>query len=419
LTQPHIALLHYASPPGIGGVETTLYYHASGLAALGYPIRVISGAGAAFHPAVTTIADPLFGSHEPTVLAVKRALDCGGVPADFAPLVETISERLRAALDGCTVVLVHNIHTMNKNLPLTAALHTLGQPPSALHLIAWVHDLAWTNAQYAAELHPGWPWDLLRTAWPGTRYVTISEQRRAELSTLIGLPPDAIPIVPPGVDVAALQAWPPTVQRLANQLGWLDAGWLLLLPARLTRRKNIAQAIAVLGALRALTGGDDRLIVTGPPGPHNPANPGYLAELRQYRAALGLDHAVHFLYEQADPASPALPLLPDAVTLAALYRLADALLFPSEQEGFGMPLLEAGLAGLPIFCADLPVFRATGGGDIATFDPHGDPAAIAAQIERVLTGSAQARFKQTVRRTYRWSSLLRERVLPLLEVSPL
>jgi glycosyltransferase involved in cell wall biosynthesis len=98
----------------------------------------------------------------------------------------------------------------------------------------------------------------------------------------------------------------------------------------LTRRKNVALGLRVLDAARKQSGQDYRLVVTGPPGPHNPANPGYLAELLELRDSLGLQNAVHFLYELDDP-----PLIPDDDTMANLYQLADALFFRA-QEGFGI-----------------------------------------------------------------------------------
>ncbi|WP_373740205.1 glycosyltransferase family 4 protein [Neisseria sp.] len=48
--------------------------------------------------------------------------------------------------------------------------------------------------------------------------------------------------------------------------------------------------------------------------------------------------------------------------LAALLKNARALLFPSFAEGFGMPLVEALEAGVPVIAADIPVFREIGQG---------------------------------------------------------
>lgn len=407
-----IAILHFASPPMVGGVESTIAYHARGLADLGYAVRVISGNGAAFDPRVETCIDPLFSSAHPEVLRVKKALDAGQVTPEFHVMVEQMRERLRSALDGCGICIAHNIHSLHKNLPLTAALAS-SEFSQRLRMIAWCHDPAWTNPQYRPELHDGHPWDLLRRAWPGVRYVTVSEARRGEVAALLGLPPEKVAVVVPGIDPARFFHWTATTERLERHLHLLDADALLLLPARLTRRKNVQLALRILAECRRQSGRDYRLIVTGPPGPHNPANPGYLGELLSLRQELELDGAAHFLYAHGFSGQT---LVPDDDTMANLYQIADALLFPSTQEGFGIPVLEAGMASIPVFCADIPALKHTGGEDAYYFDPiNGSPAKIAATIIAVLDNSPSYRLRVRVRHKYRWDVLIRERVVPLLE----
>lgn len=402
-----IALLHYASPPVVGGVESTIAYHARGLADAGYRVRVISGSGSDFDTRVQSFINPLFGSKQPDVLAVKQELDAGVVSAAFETLVERQLAALRQSLEDCDVCIMHNVHTLNKNLPLTAALARLDQP----RFIAWCHDLAWTNAQYLPELHDGYPWNLLRQPWPGTRYVTVSEMRQAELAQLLGIPLRQITVVVPGIDPPRFWNWTPTMQEIENSLHLLNADGILLLPARLTRRKNIALALDVLAEIRSQSGRDFRLIVTGPPGPHNPANPGYLGELLDLRRTLGLDQAAHFLYELADP-----PLIPDDGTMFNLYQLADALFFPSIQEGFGIPILEAGLAGIPVFCSAIPAFRTTGQDDVTYFDPIRETAVVIAQrMLQQLDTLPSFRLRVRVRQRYRWDEIISRELIPLLE----
>jgi glycosyltransferase involved in cell wall biosynthesis len=65
--------------------------------------------------------------------------------------------------------------------------------------------------------------------------------------------------------------------------------------------------------------------------------------------------------------------------LAALFASARALLFPSKAEGFGLPLVEALSAGLPVIASDLRVFREIGCGIPLLLDPD-DAAAWEAAI---------------------------------------
>jgi glycosyltransferase involved in cell wall biosynthesis len=409
-----IAILHYASPPTVGGVESTIAHHARGLAALGYPVRIVSGSGGPVDDRVQTVTNPAFGSTDPDVLRVKAELDAGHVTGAFDMLVTQLEADLRTALAGCEVCIAHNILTLHKNLPLTAALARLHHE-HFLHIIGWCHDLAWTNRQYRSELHEGYPWDLLRQRWPGVRYVTVSTARRDELSALLGMPAEDVAVAVPGVDPASFFRWTPTLQDLENRLHLLDADGLLLLPARLTRRKNIALALETLAEVRRQCECDFRLLVTGPPGPHNPTNPGYLGELLALRHELGLDEAAHFLYAYGESDKP---LIPDDDTMANLFQLADALLFPSTQEGFGIPVLEAGLVSLPVFCADIPALRSTGQRDAVYFDPlHDPPASIATRILDMLDASPTFRLRVRVRQHYRWDVLIRECLVPLVEES--
>lgn len=408
-----IAILHYAGPPVVGGVEQTIAYQARGLADLGYSVRVISGSGDVFDQRIETHIQPLFGSTHPDVLRVKKALDHGELPADFDTMRDQIAAALREVLADCDVCIAHNVHTLHKNIPLSAALAQLTDEDNC-RFIAWCHDLAWTNEQYRAEMHDGYPWDLLAAAWKNTQYVTVSEPRRTELAGLLGVSEDLITVVVPGVDPARFFSWTDTTTHLVNALHLLDADGILLLPARLTRRKNITLALHVLAALRQQSPRDFRLVVTGPPGPHNPTNPGYLGELLDLRRDLKLENAAHFAY--ACGTSSVEPLLLDDATLFNLYQLADALLFPSTQEGFGIPVLEAGLAGLPVFCADIPPLRHTGGDDAYYFDPQTTPPDdIAAQILKTLDAYPPYRLRVRVRQTYRWDSIIRSQLVPLIE----
>ncbi len=407
-----IAVLHYAVPPTVGGVESTIAYHARGLARLGYAVRVIGGNGAPFAEDIETHIEPLFGSTHPEVLGVKKELDAGQVTFAFHELKGRMVELLRAALNDCPICIAHNIPTFNKSLALTAALKTL-QDEGVTRVIAWCHDLAWTNPQYQPELHEGEPWDLLRTPWKGARYVTISTPRRDELAQLMHIPADRIHVITGGIDPTLFLKWSSVMLEIIARYGLMKSDGLFLLPARITRRKNIELGLRILAALRNQTQKDYRLIVTGPPGPHNPANPGYLGELLALRADLDLENAVHFLYALGTPQEP---FIPDDDTMASLFQFADALLFPSLQEGFGIPILEAGLTGIPIFCSDLPPLRETGGTEAFYFDPiHDTPEKIASEIERQLLANASFRLRVRVRQHYRWDALIRERLVPLLE----
>ena len=400
-----VASLHYAAPPGVGGVEQTIYYHALELTRAGHAVRIVTGQGDLFDPRVPVNIVPEFGSRHADVLAIKKQLDQGNVTTDFNALREQLVSLLSEALVDVDALIAHNVFTLHKNLPLTAALYELIRP-GGFQVLAWHHDLAWDDPRYADDVHDGYPWDLLRTPWPGVRHVTVSTSQQGRLATLYGIPPEQIAVVPPGVDPARFFRWTDTTVRLVSEHGWLDADVLFLLPARITRRKNVEMALRILAAFRAQTRLDGRLIVSGPPGAHNPANAAYLQSLLDLRRDLGLKEVAHFLYES--------DITPDDDTMADLYQLVDALLFPSAKEGFGIPILEAGLARLPIFCADIPPLRETGEGSAHFFDLQSDPVAIADNMAQVLGRDATHRLRRRVLSRFTWRRIVEKRVIPLL-----
>jgi glycosyltransferase involved in cell wall biosynthesis len=409
-----IALLHYSVPPVVGGVESVLAHQAHLLAEAGHAVRLIAGRGGSTDARIPARIVPLADSRHPDVLAVKAELDAGRVPPQFEALVAALSAALTGALQGVEVLIAHNVCSLNKNLALTAALKRLTEGPNAPRLIVWHHDLAWTTPRYAAELHPGEPWDLLRTAWPGATQVVVSELRRRELAQLMGLPPGRIVVVPNGIDLVQFFKLDAQTLALIGSLDLLAARPLLLLPVRLTPRKNIELALRALAALRAEAAlPEAALVVTGPLGPHNPANAAYLERLKALRAELGLEHAAHFLAERVRASE----YLPDAV-IADFYRLADALLFPSREEGFGLPVLEAGLSGLPIFCADIPPLRELGGEQVLYFSPDAEPASVAALIAGRLADDPVFQMRARVRQHFTWQRVYARHIAPLLTSPP-
>jgi mannosylglucosylglycerate synthase len=404
-----VSILHYAAPPVVGGVESTIYHHARLLAKAGWRVDVLAGRGEPFHEQVAFHSVPEIDSNHPPVLEVGQVLAQGDVDELFYQLRDRIVEKIRPILAESRACIVHNAITLHKNLPLTAALRLLSDE-GVTSFIAWSHDFAWQDKLYTPDLHPGYPWDLLRNPWPGVRYVVVSEHRRGRLAELLGLPDDEIQVVTPGVDVFQFLKLEPLTIKLAERLNLLEAEPLILLPSRITRRKNIEFAIRTAAFIQ-LEKPKAILLVTGPPGPHNPKNLAYLEKLQGLRKELGLAEQVIFLYQLGEDMQPL--YLPDDV-IADLYRLADVLLFPSTKEGFGIPILEAGLARMPVFASDIPPFRESAGELAELFDPSGDPSTAAKVLLERLESDPAFQLKRRVMGRFSWQSIIDKQILPML-----
>jgi glycosyltransferase involved in cell wall biosynthesis len=233
--------------------------------------------------------------------------------------------------------------------------------------------------------------------------------RRQELVALFGIDQAEVTVIPNGIDLTAFYKLEPLTRTLVETLDLFSAAPLLLLPVRVTRRKNIEQAIRITGALRQKMP-TAALVVTGPPGAHNPANAVYFDELKQLRHELGLDDAVHLLAEKVDTT------LSDQV-IADFYRLADALILPSREEGFGIPVLEAGLSALPIFCANIAPLLTLAGGRAGLFSPDAAPADVAAMIAQRLGDDPVVHMKIETRQEYSWEGVYEQHIQPIIETA--
>jgi glycosyltransferase involved in cell wall biosynthesis len=74
--------------------------------------------------------------------------------------------------------------------------------------------------------------------------------------------------------------------------------------------------------------------------------------------------------------------------LVEFYRQAEAFVYPSHYEGFGLPVLEAMSLGAPVVCSDIPALRAVAGPAALFVDPA-DPAALAATLAGLLPDRAR------------------------------
>ena len=413
ITKPSVTILHYSAPPVVGGVEAVILAHARTFVQAGYPVTVVAGQGEAgsLPEGVDLVLVPEIDSLHPEIAPMSAQLEQGRVPPGFEPMRQRLVETLAPILARFDNLIVHNVFTKHFNLPLTAALDRLLDGKRAPHCIAWCHDFTWTSPSSGSKVHPGYPWDLLRTQRPKMTYAVVSKARQQELAGLFGCPPDEIRVIYNGVDPGALLGLSPEGADLVDRLGLLERDLVLLMPVRVTQAKNIEYALRVVAALKA-QGCRPRLVLTGPPDPHDAESMAYFRSLQALRRELGVEEEMRFVFESGSDPDAAYIIGADIV--GDLFRVSDLMFMPSHREGFAMPVLEAGLAGIPVVSTGVPAAVEIGGEDVITFDLHEAPEQLAARLLAWAEGSPVHRLRRRVRQEYTWQAIFERDIEPLL-----
>ena len=407
MTRSRVGILHYAVPPVIGGVEAVIQAHARELTHAGYPTTLIAGRGDA------SALIPEIDSQHAEILRMNTELETGQVPEAFDDMVGRLQTALQPLVASLDHLIIHNVFTKHFNLPLTAALHRLIDSGSIQHAIIWCHDLTWTSPHSRGRVHPGYPWDLLRTYRNDVAYVVVSEKRQEELAGLFSCHRDKIHVIYNGVDPELLLGISVKGMELINRLDLLNAGLVILMPVRITQAKNIEFALKVTAALKAKQS-QPVLVITGPPDPHDPDHMHYFEALKSQRRQLGVEENVRFVYESGS--QPDTPHLMDEQAVGELYRLSDVVFLPSHREGFGIPVLEAGLCGIPVVCTGFPAAQEVGRNDVNNFSTDQSPDDVAELLLDLIQANPLSRLRRRVRQEYTWRALFKHQIEPLLNL---
>jgi glycosyltransferase involved in cell wall biosynthesis len=237
--------------------------------------------------------------------------------------------------------------------------------------VTTVHDLIYN---VVPESSPGLRGAVMRRLAPAVarrseRVITDSEASARDLERIAHLDASRVRVVPIAADtVAVVPECGPEEIRQRFQIGTRR---LALCPGGMKPHKNVVRLLEALALMPR-----DRRPVLLLPG----YSTGHQETLVRRCAELGLEGDVRFL-----------GWVDDAL-LEALYAAADILIFPSLYEGFGLPVLEAMMRGVPVVCSNAASLPEVGGDAVRYFDPL-DVAAMAAEITLVLDdGDLRARM---------------------------
>ena len=219
---------------------------------------------------------------------------------------------------------------------------------------ATIHDLSilrypqWHPARRVAFMNSQMPKTIARCE----RLIVSSQAVAHEVSAEFNVALDRISVVPLGVrTVFSDHAGTADADRL--RAAGVTQGHFFLFVNGSDPRKNLAATLRAYRAYRQEVDGDMKLLVTAPPG----ALPGLKKVMASEKGVVLLSY-------------------PEEADLAALYRGAAGVLYPSLYEGFGLPVVEALASGTPVLISraetllefsDLPGVVVTDVGDADAF----------------------------------------------------
>ncbi|MEK7184052.1 MAG: glycosyltransferase family 4 protein [Patescibacteria group bacterium] len=415
-TKPKIALLHYSGPPVIAGVEQAILNYARHFRYFNYQVEVVVGSGRQWRKDIPVKVIPYLSPRSRPIYRLNLKLNKGILPDDFAKIEEKIFNDLKKYIadSGIKVLIVHNVMTRHYNLALTAALARLAKELPQVRFISWIHDLSFADTGYIdlpKKLRTVYPWSLIASPAKNFRYVAISEARAAEFRG-IAQAKVKIDVVPNAIDPKKFFQLQPQVRKLVNQLGIQNLDYVGILPVRAVERKNIELALSVIQEMIKM-GKQVRFLITAPMN-YQQKNAGrdYLQLLQKTATQLGIAKSIIFLSKYRLPNGKLIDLA--KLPIEQLFVIADFLLIPSKIEGFGMPLIEAGIARVSIFASDIAPFREIGKNDISYFSLSDKPAKIAKTVIDTLEENPTSRLYHRVMHDYSFITIFEKHVLPLV-----
>jgi glycosyltransferase involved in cell wall biosynthesis len=233
-----------------------------------------------------------------------------------------------------------------------------------------VHHGSYEGYRRRAEVFAWWPRTKARIMYPlsarrSTLVSTVSEYSKRDIVRYYGIPPAKIRVVPDGVDTRLFR--PLGDQRLlaawrSRVLG-RDVPFILYV-GKPTRRRNLPNLIRAFARLKHERGICHKLLLIGTALPGTPLGP-LVGELGLADEVRMVPYAAH-----------------EEIALA--YNASDLFVYPSDYEGFGMPVLEAMACGTPVIALDNTAFPEFAG-NVGWLLPDAEVDTLAQAIERLLT----------------------------------
>lgn len=252
---------------------------------------------------------------------------------------------------------VYLFHGLTGELPL-------GIKKAGIKTVVTIHDLIFMHhPEYYNWIDTKiYAWKFKKTCREADRIIAISECTKRDIMRFGGVEPQKIDVIYQSCSTEF------KVRESEKKLHEVHSAYML--PQRyivsvgtIEERKNILLAVKALPMIPD----EVSLVVVGRPTP-------YTDKVKAYVEANNLGNRVKFLHGVPHKDLP------------AIYQMAEACVYPSRYEGFGLPIIEAIQSGLPVVACTGSCLEEAGGNDCIYVKPD-DAYAMAEALKQMLVGA--------------------------------
>jgi len=409
-----IIIAHYSLPPVVGGAENIIGPQAEMFAKQGYLVTLLSGEGNIEGNNIKTSNITDLNPNSPHIRTIQRILRLGSLPENYEFRLQNLQKKIETQVGDINTVIIHNIMSMPFNLTATEAFWNYIEKNHDKKFYLWTHDLAWLMEDHKNNLYNRRPWTLLKSVLPNVQYITISEFRRRQMAELLNIPRKKITVIPNVLKYQDFLNFHHETTRVISHLTLFHRYPFILIPARQLPRKNIERSIRIISNLRhnfpEILG-----IVTGKTEMENGKLTPYSQFLVDLVREYDLEKSVVFLSDIF--AELGISEIKNREVVHDLYFVANLVLYLSLDEGFGLPILEAGAARTPIAVTKIPVFREVANDGVLYLPTDESPEFNTNRLMKFLKenlSKSDLLFKRVFSR-YNWQTYWQDYLKPLFE----